>query len=92
MFQLDKLTVIVAEKPSCPIRLRGVIISGVTDSYIGMSASHVQLQKIQEAVLAQRDRATRCVSQYLVNCSQLSRQVVRQIHNKIAVMELEGYS
>jgi len=44
VFQLDKLTVIFAEKQRCPIRLHGVIISGVTHSYIGMSASHVQLQ------------------------------------------------
>ena len=56
MFQLDKLSVIVADKQSCAIRLRGVIISGVTHSYIGMSASHVQLLNTRSCASAEGPR------------------------------------
>ena len=62
VFQLDKLTVIIAEKQSCAIRLRGVIISGVRHSYIGMSASHVQLQNTRSCASAEGPRDAQCQS------------------------------
>ena len=64
VFQLYKLTVIVAEKQSCAIRLRGVIISGVTHSYIGMSASHVQLLNTRSCASAEGPRDALCPVSY----------------------------
>ena len=75
MFQLHKLSVIVAEKQSCAIRLRGVIISGVTHSYIGMSASHIQLLNTRSCASAEGPRDAQCQS---VSC-----QLLHNFSNKL---------
>ena len=86
VFQLDKLSVILAEKQNCAIRLRGVIISGVTHSYIGMSASHEQLQNTRSCASAEGPRDALCQS---VSC-QLLHNCNNKLYNKSTTNRSDG--
>ena len=83
---LDKLIVIVAEKQRCPIRLRGVIISGVTHSYIGMSASHEQLLNTRSCASAEGPRDAQCQS---VSC-QLLHYCNNKLYNESTTTRSDG--